>query len=249
MARQQRAKSETGIYHIMLRGINRQQVFFDDEDYYMFLNVLSKVKTVSGFKLYAYCLMSNHVHLLIEEGCEPLSKVFMRIGDSFVYRYNCKYDRIGGVFQGRYKSIPVNDDEYFISVLRYIHQNPVKAGLVNKCDQYKFSSYNEYFKSNSFVDIGFAIEIIGINEFVRLHNEQLDSSMHLGMDDDAKPKRSNEFWLNMFVEETHCKTPEEFSRYPEDMQLEFVGLLKTKGMPIRKICELTDLSFYTVQKQ
>ncbi|MBR2101101.1 MAG: transposase [Eubacterium sp.] len=249
MARQQRAKSESGIYHIMLRGINKQQVFFDDDDYYMFLNVLSKAKTVSGFKLYAYCLMNNHIHLLIEEGVEPLSKAFMRIGDSFIYRYNNKYNRIGGVFQGRYKSIPVNDDEYFISVLRYIHQNPVKAGLVNKCDQYKFSSYNEYFKSNSFVNTGFAIDIIGINEFVRIHNEQDASAFHMDIDEDIKQKRTNEDWFNMFVEQTHCKTPEEFSKYPKDMQLAFIGLLKTKGMPIRKICDFTHMSFYSVQKQ
>ena len=231
----------------MLRGINKQQVFFDDDDYYMFLNVLSNVKTISGFKLYAYCLMNNHIHLLLQEGEEPLSKAFMRIGDSFVYRYNHKYKRIGGVFQGRYKSIPVNDDEYFISILRYIHQNPVKAELVNSCADYKFSSYNEYFKKNSFVNTGFALEIIGINEFVRIHS-QLGSDMHMNIDGDPSAKLKAEELFDLFVEQTHCKTPQEFQNYPKDIQQAYIGLLKAKGMPIRKICEFTDLSFYAVQK-
>ena len=248
MARQKRVKSETGIYHVMLRGINKQQVFFDEDDYYLFINTLSKVKTISGFNLYAYCIMNNHIHLLIQEGEEPLAKIFMRIGDSFIYRYNRKYDRIGGVFQGRFKSIPVNDDEYFISVLRYIHQNPVNAGIVRECSEYKFSSYNEYFKNNSFVNTGFALELIGINEFIRIHSEP-GSTMHMDIDGEPNGKLTDDEMFELFAQETHCKTPEEFQQLPKDMQLAYVGLLKTKGIPIRKICTLTNMTYRSVQKQ
>ena len=85
MPRAAREKSETGLYHIMLRGMDHRAVFMDDEDCQRFLETLNKVRVVSGFKLFAYCLMGNHVHLLLQEGTEPLETVFKRIGTSCVY--------------------------------------------------------------------------------------------------------------------------------------------------------------------
>ena len=241
MARQKRVQSETGIYHIILRGINKQQIFFENDDFYMFLNVLSRCKTVSGFKLYAYCIMNNHIHLLMEEGEEPLSKVFKRIGDSFIYRYNTKYDRIGGIFQGRYKSIPVNNDEYFISVLRYIHQNPVKAGIANSCSEYKFSSYNDYLKENSIVNCGFALELIGINEFIRIHNEPVNGS-DFNFEVFSKARVSDEEAKQIIANITDCRSPEEFSCVSKSYQKEYVKQLRGAGLTIKQIMELTGVS-------
>ena len=128
MPRTARTKSESGIYHVMLRGINQQVIFKDEEDNRKFLEVLNDCKAVSGYKLFAYCLMGNHIHLLIKVEKEDLEQIFKRIGGRFVYWYNGKYSRGGHLFQDRYKSEPVETDEYFLAVLRYIHQNPVKAG-------------------------------------------------------------------------------------------------------------------------
>ena len=247
MARQKRAQSETGIYHVMLRGINKQQVFFNNDDYNMFLNILSRIKTISGFKLHAYCLMPNHVHLLIQEGEEPLSMVFKRFGDSFIYWYNTKYDRVGGIFQGRYKSVPINDDEYFISVLRYIHQNPVKAGMVKNCSDYKFSSYNDYFKSNSFVNTGFAIELIGINEFERIHIEE-ENGEHLDVNDIPKIRLTDEEAKEVVKNKLFCDSAEEFQRVPNDMQKAFIKLLIKEGLSIRQIVAFTGTSRYMIDK-
>ena len=241
MARRQRAKSETGVYHVMLRGINKQQVFFDKDDYYMFLNVLSRTKAVCGFELYAYCLMSNHVHLLIKEGEETMDKIFKRLGDSFIYWYNLKYDRIGGIFQGRYNSSPVNNDEYFISALRYIHQNPVKAGIVSECSDYEFSSYNSYFMSNSIVNTGFAMELIGVNEFVRIHSE-LCSDSHLDITEET-PARLSDSQARAIIEElSGCCSPEEFRRIPYDKQHEFIIAFHKEGIAVRQIMRLTGVS-------
>lgn len=93
--------------------------------------------------------MDNHVHILIREGKEPLSKVMKRIGVSYVYWYNWKYERNGHLFQDRYKSEPVEDDKYLLTVIRYIHQNPLKAGIVDSIDQYQWSSHHEYTKSTN----------------------------------------------------------------------------------------------------
>ena len=102
MPRSARKKGESGIYHITMRGINRQQIFIDDEDAERFLQVVRAAQTISGFTLYAYCLMGNHVHLVLKEGDEPLEKIMKRIGVRYVYWYNWKYMRSGHLFQDRF---------------------------------------------------------------------------------------------------------------------------------------------------
>ena len=102
--------SDSCIYHVMLRGINRQDIFEDEEDFLRFLAVLKECKEISGYELYAYCLMANHIHLLIRTGKEPLDLIFKRLGSRFVYWYNLKYRRTGHLFQDRYRSEPVEDD-------------------------------------------------------------------------------------------------------------------------------------------
>jgi REP element-mobilizing transposase RayT len=144
MPRIARADSAAGIFHVMLRGINRQNIFEDSEDYERFVTCVSDAKKRVGIKVYGYCLMSNHVHLAIGAPIESVSNSIKRIGVSYVSYYNRKYDRQGPLFQDRFKSEPIEDDNYFLSVLRYIHQNPVKAGLCKRVDIYKWSSYMDY---------------------------------------------------------------------------------------------------------
>ncbi|MDD4753897.1 MAG: transposase [Desulfitobacteriaceae bacterium] len=159
MPRKARKKSESGIYHIMMRGVNRQSIFEDEEDCVKFIQTIQKYKEKSEYQIYAYCLMGNHVHLLLKIGKEPLEQIMRRICGSYVYWYNSKYQRIGNLFQDRFKSEPVENEAYFLILLRYIHQNPVKAGLVRDIDQYKWSSFNEYVNETKVVDVGFALEM------------------------------------------------------------------------------------------
>ncbi len=140
----------------MLRGINRQQIFEDDEDYKKMLQTIADYKDKCSYQIYAYCLMPNHIHLLIKEGKEDLGVAFKRIGASYVYWYNMKYERYGHLFQDRYKSEKVEDDKYLLTVLRYIHQNPIKAGIVEEAIKYKWSSYIEYISQKGILtDIDF----------------------------------------------------------------------------------------------
>lgn len=143
MPRIARIKSESGFYHIMVRGINRQDIFHDDEDRRKYLSVLKKYGEKCGCNIYGYCLMNNHVHLLLREIKDPIESIMKRIGASYVYWYNNKYDRVGHLFQDRFKSEAVEDENYLLSVIRYIHQNPLKAKFGKGLD-YKWSSYNEY---------------------------------------------------------------------------------------------------------
>jgi putative transposase len=170
MSRSARIKSRSGIYHVMLRGANKQEIFHDDGDNNTFLNIVEKYKMISDMNLYAWCLMNNHVHLLLKEGSEELSITMKRIGVSYVSYYNWKYRTTGHLFQDRFKSENVETERYFLTVLRYIHQNPVKAGIVQAVDEWRWSSCPEYYGKNidsrKLVDIDFPLNLFSDNRTV-----------------------------------------------------------------------------------
>lgn len=176
MPRAARKRSESGVYHAILRGINRQNIFLDREDRIMFLDRLASVKKHSRCNIYGFCLMDNHVHLLIAELFETVGQIMKRLGSSFVYWYNRKHDRVGHLFQGRFHSEPVDGDEYLLTALRYIHQNPVKAGMAPDCASYPWSSYHDYMNpgkmDSGLTDTSLALVIIGGQQnFARFHLE------------------------------------------------------------------------------
>lgn len=140
LPRSARLKSSTGIYHIINRGANRQEIFHDDDDKIKFLDTLKRYKIRTAMKVYAWCLMGNHVHLLVKEGSEEISLVMKRISVSYASYYNWKYHTNGQLFQDRFKSENVETQEYLITVTRYIHQNPVKAGIVTSPEKWKWST-------------------------------------------------------------------------------------------------------------
>lgn len=148
MPRVARVKSRSGIYHVMLRGVNRQEIFHDDDDNIKFLSLLKKYKEKADLRIYAWCLMNNHVHLLLKEGNEELAITMKRIGVSFAHYYNWKYQTSGHLFQDRFRSENVEDSRYFLTVIRYIHQNPVKAHIVGRVDEWRWSSCLEYYDKN-----------------------------------------------------------------------------------------------------
>lgn len=145
MPRMARERSVSGIYHAMVRGINGETVFRDDDDRLNFLFVLYKVKQQGDFSLLGYCLMDNHVHLLLREGAvEGIGQTMQRIGTSFAHRYNTKYLRYGHLFQDRFRSVPIEQPGSVLAALRYVHQNPVKARLCQTCGDYRWSSQAAY---------------------------------------------------------------------------------------------------------
>lgn len=147
----------------MLRGVNRQTIFEEEEDRIIFLEILKKYKNISKYQLYSYCLMDNHVHLLLKELEEPLSVTIKRISSSYVYWYNHKYNRSGHLYQERYKSEPVENDAYFLTVLRYIHQNPLKAGLANSVWDSEWTSIQEYVRQKDIIDIEVGLRLFSTN--------------------------------------------------------------------------------------
>ncbi|MCR4400442.1 MAG: transposase [Syntrophomonadaceae bacterium] len=143
MPRWPRRKSESGLYHVISRGLNRENIFFDDDDRRCFLRTLQRVKP-ADCRVHGYCLMDNHVHLLLAEGSEGLPRLMQRLASSYAWYVNSKYERVGHVFQGRYRSECIEDDDYLLTALAYIHLNPVRAGLVTNPEDYPWSSLHIY---------------------------------------------------------------------------------------------------------
>ena len=131
MPRTARIPSASGCYHVVLRGIGKQILFEEDEDYRRFLHTLERYLRDEKADIYAYCLMENHVHLLLHAD-SGLDRLMKRIGTSYAYYFNEKYSRSGHLFQDRFSSEPVEDEAYLLAVVRYIHNNPQKAGICRK---------------------------------------------------------------------------------------------------------------------
>ena len=145
MPREARQKSQSGIYHILMKCRDKQLLFYEEDDYNRFLETVSRYKEQTGIKVYGWCLMSNHVHLLIKEGREALSTTMKRLTVSYAWYHKSKYDVTGHLFQDRYRSENVETDEYLLTVTRYIHQNPVRTELADKCSDWRWSSCRGYY--------------------------------------------------------------------------------------------------------
>lgn len=129
-------------HHIILRGNNKNAVFYNDSDRIFFLNCLKDAKKKTESKIYAYCLMTNHIHLLVNPSSEDgLSNMIQSIGSRYVQNINHKYRRTGTLWEGRFKSSVVNNDRYLLACSRYIELNPLRANIVQKLEDYPWSSY------------------------------------------------------------------------------------------------------------
>lgn len=177
MTRKLRETSHSGIYHVMIRGVNKQNIFETTGDYMKMMGflkdllsdfIVNKEHLHDAFSIYAYCLMPNHIHILLKEGEKAtVSEIIRRLNVRYATYYNWKYKRVGHLFQNRFKSEPVNDDLYLSVLLRYIHQNPLKAGIVENVNDYIWSSWREYTdKGNGFelCDTKAMIELFGMKD-------------------------------------------------------------------------------------
>ncbi len=251
MPRKAREKSSTGIYHVMSRGINGQIIFKDNEDYEKLIQTIADYKEVCEYEIYAYCLMTNHIHLLIREGKEDLGIVFRRLGASYVYWYNWKYKRNGHLFQDRYKSEPVEDDQYFLTVLRYIHQNPIKAGIESDIAKYSWSSYNEYLGSSGICDTKFALGFFADNEkravklFQEFNSKENDAQC---LECKESPKINDAEAIEIIIKVAGVKNTNQIQNFEKEKRDKMIRKLKDSGLSIRQIERLTGISFGVVRK-
>ncbi len=144
MPRSSRIFIDCACYHITTRGNQKQEVFFLDEDYEKYIHTLKKAKRKYEIMLYAYCLMPNHVHLLIEANISKnISKLMHWLTRGYTEYHNTKYQKVGHLWQGRFKNHPIIKGRYLVNAATYIENNPVRASIVNDPADYKWSSYRE----------------------------------------------------------------------------------------------------------
>lgn len=261
MARRIREKSGTGIYHVMLRGINRQDIFEDEEDYMQMTTILrGLVKRCgeSGMRLppfcmfYAYCLMSNHIHLLIQEREENISDVVKRIGVTYAHYFNKKYERNGHLFQDRFRSEPVDTIEYFVTLLRYIHQNPIKAGIVESVVDYPWSSWKEY-ESDSHTDAFCSVKSVlsripkeDLRELVCIPVEGEDKI--LDIDTDGSKSVSDSDVKTFLLTNKGIANPLMVQSLEKTRRNEVLSAALSRGAGIRQLSRLTGVSYGVIQK-
>lgn len=144
MARQLRPLAPGLLYHVIARGNQRRKVFLGEEDFNAYRERLARYRRRYGVVVHAYCLMPNHVHLLVETGSAPLSRFMQGVQQSYTQFFNRAHRKVGHAFQGRYKAIVCERDRYLTALVRYIHLNPVRAGLVKVPSAYRHSGHGAY---------------------------------------------------------------------------------------------------------
>ena len=141
MARKPRIHLPGGLYHVILRGNGGQDVFLSDEDRYRFYLLLQEGTCRFGYRVHAFCLMTNHIHLALQSGDIPLSRGMQNLSFRYTRWINWRQKRTGHLFQGRYKAVLVDGDSYLLELVRYIHLNPVRAGMVTDPEEYPWSGH------------------------------------------------------------------------------------------------------------
>ena len=186
IARKLREWYPGAIYHLMHRGVRRTEIFSDETDYQVFLEILKVSLDKYQCKIHAYCMMTNHIHLLLETSEDEIGRFMKCLSERYAMYFNHKYQYRGHLFESRYKSCLVKEDSYFLQTSRYIHLNPVKARIVVKPEDYRWSSYQTmialkddriternrtlaYFKDNSILRYRDFVEDIGHKYVVQEH--------------------------------------------------------------------------------
>jgi REP element-mobilizing transposase RayT len=195
MPRQARIKSSTGIYHVMIRGINKEKIFEKDVYKGKSLKIIREIKEEIDFSIIAYCIMDNHMHLLIQANENNLTEVMMKLDVKYAMYYNYFEERYGHVFQNRFKSEVVEDKKYLLCALRYIHNNPVKANMVDNIVKYNWSSVSDYIDEKSeIVSEKYLKWIMSLfkdkDEFIKFHNN-FDDNLYLDIKEEQTENIQN----------------------------------------------------------
>jgi len=253
MPRTSRKLSETGIYHVMLRGIDRLQLFYDEEDHLVFLERLARYKDACRFSLLAFALMGNHVHLLIREGEQGISEDIKGLATSYAHWYNTKYGRSGYLFQGRFRSEPITTDSHLLAVLRYIHNNPVKIGLPMS----HWTSYGDYMgtasRKSMLTDTLFILGMFDdrpdtARRLLAEFFEAAEDERLTFIEDDQKTKTKDADAIEIIKEIANISFCGDLASIDKDSRDLALATCKKRGLSIRQIARLTGINRNVIQR-
>ena len=241
MPRHARKKSSTQTYHVVIKGADRQLLFEETSDYLKYLDILGYYKQTFSLEIYAYCLMSNHVHLLIHHPeTVTLESIFRHMNTAYATWFNLKYDRTGFVQDGRYFSEPVETEGYLFTAIRYIHYNPTKAGLEKvPGESYLWSSFHDYAKNHSTLTDTQPIlaKFNSKEEFLEMHNIVPADEC---FDIDKYRKRLPDDVAKEIIKKTcHIESMMDFKKLSLTERNQMILLLHKKGISVRQLNRLT----------
>lgn len=249
MVRLARKESPTGYYHVMMRGNNKERIFNYNAEKLYFIEQLKDQVEKGNIKIAAYCIMNNHVHLLLHSELENMVEALKWVNTKFAIYYNKKYERVGHVFQGRFKSEVIDSEGYLIRAIRYIHNNPVKAKIVTKAEDYYWSSYKEYIKEkNNLIDTEEKEMILSlfsysIEEFAGFHvEEEMEEFLEVKEDLLREREEKAQRIINKYLQKYGLKSIDEAIDDKTILHDIAKELIKYSHLSHRRIAELIGLS-------
>ena len=240
--------SEADIYHVIARGTGRQIIFEDDSDREKFLDLLDGALDNFGAELLAWCLMGNHVHLLIHAPIERVSNLMKHLCGSYSLWFNRKCGRCGHLFQERFKSEPIDTDGYLVTAIRYIHDNPEKAGIAS-AGAYRWSSYAEYNGNPIRCQTDFVTEIFGKEVFDASYDAENGTATCMDIDLARSAMRALPDADAIVVAQETIGVPiDALKTLPVDKRNAHLRSLKAAGLSVRQIERLSGIGRNTVYR-
>ena len=181
MARPLRIEYPGAFYHVMSRGQSRRNIFLEDKGRQSFLDLLADIARLWKIEIYAYCLMDNHYHFLLSTPKGGLSRAMRHLDGIYTQKFNRVHHRDGPLFRGRYKAILIDAEEYFLSVVRYVHRNPLGAGVVSDIDRYRWSSHWGYLNKRQCPDWVNTRSVLsrfgGVKQYQKFMHEEIEEEI------------------------------------------------------------------------
>ena len=252
MSKIHRIFSISNIYHIIIKGTDDNDIFYSNDDRQAFLERLKICTQKYKFQILAYCLMSNHVHLVIKVDKKFLSKSIQSLTIRYASYFNKKYDHKGPFVQNRFKSKNIENLDYFLKVCRYVHRNPEKAGIA-KTFNYKWSSYNEYINEEKIINKHILMHYYNnnINDFIEYTNtyeniDEIENIADFELDSRIKDEDLVEIILRKFL----LNSANEISSFFKDKnnRVELRKLKNINGLSISQISRVTRVNRASIKK-
>ncbi len=252
MSKYLREFSNSKIYHIIIKGIDEGTIFYDDEDRNVFLNKLKITKKKFNYLIFAYCLMNNHVHIVLSIENEQLSRGIQSLIIRYASYFNKKYDRKGPFVQNRFNSKKVENQRYFLEVCRYVHRNPEKAGI-EETNKYKWSSYHEYIGKEVIIDKKILMYYLNnnIDNFIKYTNKyESRQEINKVAEFEMIRKLNDDIVIKIILEKMKFSSVDEIINYfKNEKNYEKIKNLKDiQGSNITQISRIIRVSRYLVKK-
>ena len=244
MPRAARVVSESGYYHVMLRRAGKQFLFEDDSDRHAFLSELRIVRDVTGIVVIAWCLMDNHVHLILHDPYGKLSTAVHKLALMYAQHFNNRSGHVGHVFQNRFKSIPIESDCYLLELVRYVHNNPARAGICS-ADCYRWSSYAQYaWGRKGLADTTIVLDMLGGRQGFR----DFVASDPLATAEGSEDAVLKEIALKTRADEVTNMNSSSIGQLPKVDRDDKIRELSKAGVSIRQIERLTGIGQNTIRR-